>query len=163
VDAEGYRLESLLKLRRREEEEAQRSVASAETAVAEARAREGSAAHELQRCLGIQRESRDRIAGAGLRSAAQALAADRWSERCARDAEAARAVLEEARATVEAAIAAADEARERLRERARAREAIEQHRARWEEERRREAERRGEAILDEAATAAHARREGEGS
>lgn len=155
MDRERYRLEALLTLRRAEEDVARQALAEAERALEAAREREAEAAAEVERREQLRRQADARPAGG---TAADLAMARRWSERCARELEEARGAREIAAGEVARCREAAERARDALRDRVREREAIERHRAEWELEMRREADRRAEVVLDEAAAAAHARK-----
>jgi hypothetical protein len=148
---EAYRLEALLRLRQREEDEAKASLAQAEADLRGAEASANTARIARDARADALRESREQAAALVSKKAARLRTEQALVERCRAELEAAEAVLSRARRVIDEVTAVRDAARERLATRARARETIDKHRARWLETKQKAAARREEVRLDEIA------------
>ena len=147
----GYRLESLLTLRRREEDAAKKLLVAAQAELVGAQERITAAEAEVELRRGALSSAQVQLAAPVTRRAAEREAVEHFvtrrrgelgeAQRLLADAEAARVRAEEAVVT----------ARDALCTRARDREAVEKHRERWQATQRREAAHREEKMLAELA------------
>lgn len=149
----AYPLSALLGLRAREEQAAGADVALALGSEAEARRRREACAAERDRLAG---ERRTPFTPAALAAGALQARA-RFDERRRRDEALAVGALSAADEGLARALAAVASAREELARAARARDAVERHRASWDERRRRARERAEDGVLDDLAAARFAR------
>ena len=146
-----YRLEALLALRGREEDDAKAALSRAEHAVAEAEAALADAEQGVSRGERALEQARAQgLSGVG-RSGREVLTEAAFVERRRSELAAARAEVGRKREALDVARRARDTALGELAERKRALETVERHKAQWNEAQRKEADRREEIVLDELA------------
>lgn len=151
---DGYRLETLLELRRGEEAARQQELATAVAATMAARAVADAARGALVAAQARRAEAvvaAGAAAATGRASAGDLVAARRFAERLAGEERAANERVQVADDNVRTVEEAEAAARDALALAASEREAIEKHRAQWDAERRREQERRAELAADDLA------------
>ena len=148
---EPYPLEAARTLRERELDAAKEELARHTDALAQAELGARAAEDAVAAHVEATRETaeRERARDAAGRSAADMLAVQSYLTRRRDELAALRARAGDARQAVLEAAAALDDARAALAQARAAREAVEKHREKWDAGRRRTAERRAEADLDD--------------
>jgi hypothetical protein len=151
---EGYRLQTLLELRRREEQERKSALALAVDSTLMALATQ-RAAEERRDAAAARRDEALRRGEAKVRrggaTAGDVVADRRWRKRLDEAVTAAEQTLAAAAGRAAAAQVAEAEARDALAQATRERLAVETHRETWLAEEKRAEERRAEAVLDDRA------------